>query len=1832
MDTLALPPVPDEEEFKAWKARRKPPAPPPLARPDVTRVAPRPAPTPPKPPLIQRVQGVQKAVRRAIVPKTTLPSLSGGIKALEKGAFDFGKEQGDFLLAQNPGAMPKAQDYATAEEFGRANEEYAKRYTTGMLNVMSTVEGGGVPKGGRVAKAPKPAPAAPIRRKVETVPFDAYSRLESAVEAAPFEKGTAEQWAAALSKNVAKGEREFRGVDRLLESKKGQVLERDALRQQLEENPIKIERSQYGGKARSAPEDVRWEPHQYSQDIWHTQASLNPARYDAVIERRSPLVIPGQPRGPDLYDVEVAGFPKKTFENFERAKNHAKHLVSIQKAYKDGWKIIEQGDPGTGEVFVVERPDRVGVSYESNRADAERLMAELANAARREAGVTKRPRFESYKQPSGENYTETVLTLERNPLAELPPGYEIRPGQREGFETGALTFDQAEARGWELRPADGGGWWMVKPDGNVRGLANTQNLERAREMLAREAEQMEGGRQTITNPGSDESQRFAVDPDDYYGQPYRDWLAQHEPGVDRTWHTMDPHGRPVPNAEGPDPATAKRIALKSLQPRPFQQPGHWPDENPLGHHRFTDHKRPDGTTERFVEEIQSDWMQKARKKALADKAIPKLEAEVIELSNNIGYLTPEEKVRLEQVKRDLDKANWTRRELADLPGQRPFEKTEEWTELLLKDIIDQALTDGVDRVTIATGKQNAALYSLQKQVDHITYEPETGVLVAKKNGVELHRGNYDWRALDDVIGKEAAERLLATPAVKLGTGPRAGSMHTLEGEGLKVGGTGMEGFYDEMIPKVIKEYARKRGIQLELEQSDLFSKGTEATRRVEPASPDLPAGQGRYRQDPNAEAVELTAENGELREDLFEQGANLLDDPMFLDVLNADRGHELRWEIPPSELQAYMRELHREVRPGRSFHQVLDTQPPAVRQQIMDVLGLERVRELPPRSHIVEGNIPPTPVFKRNLLQKIGEIMDEDEDNPINMQLRDILWRIEGRGTYSRQSPRDAIEESLEQLANDVDHHAAEMVADEMGLRWITAPTPQKNPSFRLEPFKGAGPQPLWAVGAGGGAALALQQQGGGDPPAVPDEEEFQAWKQKNMPPVPDEAEFEAWKAAQAPAPKKGILERVNTAARDFRRAVMPKTLEKLEKGATRAGEEYGHSAMEVANAIKVYLDPAKTNTEESKRAGQVLMLAIVSEVLPLPVVLRARAALRQAGVKLPPPAPKATPNRPVWDRNAQQIDQPQPLTREQEILRARLKTEGINPSGAMRRRPTAPPPPVEPGPDAATYTTPSSVKRRPKAEAPPAEAPPAPVERRADPEAPRVTWTPEERARYITDKQKAYAATINKPWSQWTDEEKIGYFKGQEAVKRDAPWQPRATAAPEPETWPPLPKEGDITPVAAAGVSDLEVRPGIMRKANAGEPALPSPLRLPEPTAADRAVVQPKGYKEVSPEEVAARKAAERPEPVATAAPKALREEMPEGAKVDEEGLFFEHRTPSGELRDFRRVSTDGLVKAHREMEEQIVRDQQLAVYRNVEADVSGTQYGVNINAATKTSRGTSQQAEAAERLRNYEKVMKRIDAELEKRGIGTEELVARRQAQEELEAAIEREAIDYANREMDVDTDFDFDDLDADTPAPPRSRKGTTREPPEEPVSDILNVAKLNLGSKTAEQRMAAKLEEFRALRDQNKQTWAEADINRAEILDELRAQDPKALSTDRAKKLSGEELLARRDLVRENDEIIRGLSKRMEEAATPEAHAQAAELLERAVQHNDALLSDLVSGSSQKGRDLNLLKRLANNSLDVDVWRVQAKRMLGDRPLTAEIDAMIRKLAQEAQDACG
>lgn len=184
----------------------------------------------------------------------------------------------------------------------------------------------------------------------------------------------------------------------------------------------------------------------------------------------------------------------------------------------------------------------------------------------------------------------------------------------------------------------------------------------------------------------------------------------------------------------------------------------------------------------------------------------------------------------------------------------------------------------------------------------------------------------------------------------------------------------------------------------------------------------------------------------------------------------------------------------------------------------------------------------------------------------------------------------------------------------------------------------------------------------------------------------------------------------------------------------------------------------------------------------------------------------------------------------------------------------------------------------------------------------------------------------------------------------------------------------------------------------------------------------------------------------------------------------------------------------------------------------------------------------------------------------------------------------------------------------------------------SDLLNVSKI-VDTESAQERVAQAAEKYRGQRDLQKKTWAETDPEIKKAVNELLAEDPKARAPHIARKLTGVQLLARRDVIRQNDTLIEDLSKKLASGTlTVAEHENATQLMGKAVQHNDALLSDLITGASQKGRDLNLLRRIANKSLDHDVWQIQAKRMLGDRPLTDELSAQLRRLVNEAQEVCG
>lgn len=211
---------------------------------------------------------------------------------------------------------------------------------------------------------------------------------------------------------------------------------------------------------------------------------------------------------------------------------------------------------------------------------------------------------------------------------------------------------------------------------------------------------------------------------------------------------------------------------------------HWDEPNVLVHRR-TNERDVNGKRALHIEEIQSDWHQQGRKQ---------------------GYIDPNN--------RDPGRPH------GQVPDA-PFKKN--WHDLALKDAIREAAEKGIDRISWTPGEAQAARYDLSKHISNIRYsrpsiDSEGGSLVAMGHGdagavVNKYVAVKD---LPDVIGKEAAEKLLKAKPRPL-AGERGGHIsHQIGGLDLKVGGEGMRGFYDKIIPDALNKIGKPHGVKVEM--------------------------------------------------------------------------------------------------------------------------------------------------------------------------------------------------------------------------------------------------------------------------------------------------------------------------------------------------------------------------------------------------------------------------------------------------------------------------------------------------------------------------------------------------------------------------------------------------------------------------------------------------------------------------------------------------------------------------------------------------------------------------------------------------------------------------------------------------------------------------------------------------------------------------------------------------------------------------------------------------------------------------------------------------------
>lgn len=229
--------------------------------------------------------------------------------------------------------------------------------------------------------------------------------------------------------------------------------------------------------------------------------------------------------------------------------------------------------------------------------------------------------------------------------------------------------------------------------------------------------------------------------------------------------------------------------LSKLQDNAFQS-SHWPESNVLAHIRFDDRTGPNGERILHMAEIQSDWHQKGRREGYQG------EAEGWEQGND-RYKVP----------------------------NAPFKTS--WHELAIKRMLRYAAENGYDKISWDTGDTAASRFDLNKQVDAIKairqsdggfsvyYRPKDG------SGTWSRLQNANLKNLGDHVGKTLADHIVKDLEDHSKEKPGQAFQKDYTGLDLKVGGEGMRGFYDKILPAFMNKYAKKWGSKVVDDKLDI---------------------------------------------------------------------------------------------------------------------------------------------------------------------------------------------------------------------------------------------------------------------------------------------------------------------------------------------------------------------------------------------------------------------------------------------------------------------------------------------------------------------------------------------------------------------------------------------------------------------------------------------------------------------------------------------------------------------------------------------------------------------------------------------------------------------------------------------------------------------------------------------------------------------------------------------------------------------------------------------------------------------------------------------------
>ena len=270
-----------------------------------------------------------------------------------------------------------------------------------------------------------------------------------------------------------------------------------------------------------------------------------------------------------------------------------------------------------------------------------------------------------------------------------------------------------------------------------------------------------------------------------------------------------------------------QLLQKQINEAPIYTSGHWEQPNVMAHVRTQDFVDADGKKMRLIEEVQSDWHQAGREKGYVD---PNKKPYTVEQDANGIYRvkdlsgqTFEPYVDGErfsgfatfEAAENAMKGNMGRLPKASGVPDAPMKDT--WYQTALRKAVKEAIDAGQDRVGITTGATQADRYDLSKQISEVNYSGSNFVAYDKNGVPVIEKTGVTENDLPDLIGKEAAKKLLEQP--------KQGTLRSLSGIDLQVGGEGMKTYYDEIYPKYLDKFAKKYGSSVK--EGSINAKGEE---------------------------------------------------------------------------------------------------------------------------------------------------------------------------------------------------------------------------------------------------------------------------------------------------------------------------------------------------------------------------------------------------------------------------------------------------------------------------------------------------------------------------------------------------------------------------------------------------------------------------------------------------------------------------------------------------------------------------------------------------------------------------------------------------------------------------------------------------------------------------------------------------------------------------------------------------------------------------------------------------------------------------------------------